>query len=81
MDSRFIDKFRALRGESVTGLACGTVKVGKKTVKCFELQIGDQRICWEIEDGHGRCFSMDEDSVDGAGVFPLEEIAAGGVNA
>ena len=67
----FVRRFRTLRNGHVNGLACGTVEIDGRTIRLFELLIGKQRICWEVEDGHGRCFMMSEDGVDGAGVFPL----------
>lgn len=70
----FIEKFEQLCGYLLEGVQCGVLTVktesGRK-VMCFELNFGEHRLCWDFEQGHGRCFIMKSDSVDGAGIFPL----------
>ena len=65
--SDFKKEFELLIGQKVNSVGCSFAD----GYSLFEMHVGNKRICWEIPDDNGRCFIMNEDDVDGAGIFPL----------
>lgn len=66
----FAKEFEGLKGKTIRE----TKTFGNDEFLMFEMLVGNQRLCWEVAvypNKGGRCFLMPENSVDGAGIFPL----------
>ncbi len=69
IDTRFAEIFDDFENETVVLSRCSC----RDGTLYFELQIKGQRLCWSVDYGNqgGRCFLMNENAVDGAGIFPI----------